>query len=393
MPLRWHTRGMSQLGVIRCLLAAVLFGAAAPAASVLAGDMPTLALAGLLYLGAALAVLPFVVRGRPDAAALRAGWRPLSLAVVFGGALGPALLVSGLARVPAATASLLLNFELVATMAIAAVVFRENLSRPLVASAGLVGIAGVLLVWQPGVAIDLGGLFVIAACGCWGIDNSVTARIDQLSPEQIAFAKGSVAGSVNLVLGLGLATSMHIELRQVPVALLVGALGYGVSITLWVKGARDLGAARGQLIFAAAPFIGAVLSWTVLHESVALVQLIAVPIAAAGVGLSLRTSHAHTHRHVAVDHEHEHSHDDEHHPHTHPDEFTGRHTHRPPPRCARTLRITMEGIQPGKSEGAGSGAFVGLEARVLHGSLAGGLGHAGGRVAPPEAVEHDLDSR
>jgi drug/metabolite transporter (DMT)-like permease len=264
--------------VIRCLLAAVLFGAAAPAASVLAGEMPTLALAGLLYLGAALAVFPAVALHRPDTQGLRAGWRPLALAVVFGGALGPALLVAGLARIPAASGSLLLNFEFVATMTIAAVVFREHLGRRLVTAASLIGFAGVLLVWQPGVAFDAGGLFVIGACICWGIDNSVTARIDQLSPEQITFAKGAVAGSVNLLLGLAIATSLHIETRQVLAALLIGALGYGASITLWVKGARD--------------------------------------------------SHAHAHRHTPLEHEHEHSHDDEHHAHTHDDGFTGRHTHR-----------------------------------------------------------------
>ncbi len=325
---RWHTRAVSQRGVIRCLLAAVLFGAAAPAASVLAGEMPSLALAGLLYLGAALAVLPAVARHHPDRQSLRAGWRPLALAVVFGGALGPALLVAGLARIPAASASLLLNFELVATLMIAAVVFREHLGHRLVTAAGLIGFAGILLVWQPGVAFDAGGLFIIGACGCWGIDNSVTARIDQLSPEQITFTKGAVAGTVNLILGLAIAASLHLEVRQVVAAMLIGALGYGASITLWVKGARDLGAARGQVIFAAAPFIGALVSWTVLHESVAPVQVIAVPIAAAGVALSLRTSHAHAHRHTPLEHEHEHGHDDEHHEHTHADGFTGRHTHR-----------------------------------------------------------------
>src|SRR6185436_5571143 len=101
-------------------------------------------------------------------------------------------------------------------------------------------------------------------------------------------AKGAVAGSVNLILGLVIATAAGAELRQILAALAIGAFGYGASITLWVKGARDLGAARGQVIFAAAPFIGALLSWTVLHEPISLAQAIAVPIAVAGVALSLR---------------------------------------------------------------------------------------------------------
>lgn len=314
-------------GVVRCLAAAVLFGASAPAASVLAGDMPTLVLAGLLYLGAAAAVLPDVARHRPSTTALRADGRPLALAVLFGGAIGPVLLVAGLERIPAASASLLLNFELVATIVLAALVFHEHLGRRLLAAVALITVAGMLLVWEPGAAIDLGGLLVIGACIAWGIDNSVTGRIDQLRPEQITFAKGAVAGTANLLLGIAVAAAWQVEARQIAAALLIGALGYGLSITLWVKGARDLGAARGQVIFATAPFVGALLSWTLLGESITVLQAVAVPLAAGGVALSLRTSHEHRHRHEVVEHEHEHTHDD-HHQHAHPEGSDERHTHR-----------------------------------------------------------------
>lgn len=312
----------------RCLAAAVLFGASAPAASVLAGDMPALVLAGLLYLGAAIAVTPAVVRHRPNATALSAGWRPLAIAVVFGGALGPVLLVAGLARTSAATASLLLNFELVATILLAATLFREHLGARLLAAAALVSTAGVILVWQPGVAFDTGGLFVIGACACWGLDNAVTSKIDQLSPEQITLTKGLVAGGANLILGLMLASSLNLRTGEVLAALAIGALGYGASITLWVKGARDLGAARGQVIFAAAPFIGAAVAWVFLGDPVTFAQLVAVPVAIVGVGLSLRSGHEHRHVHEPIVHEHEHRHDDGHHTHTHTPPVTGRHTHR-----------------------------------------------------------------
>jgi len=314
--------------VARCLAAAVLFGASAPAASVLAGDMPALVLAGLLYLGAAIAVTPAVVRHRPNATALSAGWRPLAIAVVFGGALGPVLLVAGLARTSAATASLLLNFELVATILLAATLFREHLGARLLAAAALVSTAGVILVWQPGVAFDTGGLFVIGACACWGLDNAVTSKIDQLSPEQITLTKGLVAGGANLILGLMLASSLNLRTGEVLAALAIGALGYGASITLWVKGARDLGAARGQVIFAAAPFIGAAVAWVFLGDAVTFAQLVAVPVAIVGVGLSLRSGHEHRHVHEPIVHEHEHRHDDGHHTHTHTPPVTGRHTHR-----------------------------------------------------------------
>ncbi|HPU39395.1 MAG TPA: DMT family transporter [Microthrixaceae bacterium] len=324
---------MSRIGVARCLAAAVLFGASAPAASVLAGDMPALVLAGLLYLGAALAVAPSVGRHRPSAAALSSGWRPLAVAVVFGGAIGPVLLVAGLARTSAATASLLLNFELVATVVLAATLFREHLGARLLAAAALVCAAGVILVWQPGIAFDTGGLFVIGACACWGLDNAVTSKIDQLSPEQITLSKGVIAGGANLILGLILASSLDLRAAEVLAALVVGAFGYGASITLWVKGARDLGAARGQVIFAAAPFIGATVAWVLLGDAVTVAQLVAVPVAIVGVGLSFRSGHEHRHAHEPMAHDHEHRHDDGHHTHGHHTHdhrlpTVGRHSHR-----------------------------------------------------------------
>jgi len=313
--------------LIRCLLAAVLFGVSAPAASVLAGDVPALALAGLLYLGAALAVAPAALRHpRPVQDLRRGGWL-LMLAIVFGGAIGPVLLVLGLERVPASSASLLLNCELPATAVLAWLVFHEHLGRRFVTATALVIGAGVLLVWSGG-TFELGGLFIVAACVAWAVDNSATARIDQLSPGQITFAKGAVAGSANLALGLALGSAWHPTTGQVLAALAVGAFGYGLSITLWVKGARDLGAARGQVIFATAPFVGALVSWTVLGESVAVYQLVAVALAAVGVALSLDTAHGHRHHHDPLEHEHEHRHDDDHHDHRHDPPVLVNHTHR-----------------------------------------------------------------
>ncbi|HUF99232.1 MAG TPA: DMT family transporter [Ilumatobacter sp.] len=318
---------MTRSGVWSCAIAAMLFGASTPAASVIAQDMQPLVLAGLLYLGAAVAVAPWWIARRPRPSALRREWRLLAVAIVAGGAVGPSLLTAGLVDTPAATASLLLNLELVATVLLAATLFREHLGRNMVAAAALVTTAGVLLVWQPGASIKPGALLIVGACACWGLDNSVTSRIDQLSPQHVVFLKGIVAGSVNLALGLLVSGAGEVDGWSVIGALTVGALGYGASITLWVRGAQQLGAARGQVIFATAPFLGAVLAWVVLSDSLELMQLIALATAALGVALSLRTDHVHRHHHHATAHTHEHSHDDAHHEHSHPDGPLGRHSH------------------------------------------------------------------
>ncbi|MEX0848334.1 MAG: DMT family transporter [Ilumatobacteraceae bacterium] len=300
-------------GTGSCALAAVLFGASTPAASVIAQDTPALVLAGLLYLGAATAVLPWWVARRPEPGALHRARRPLAIAVIAGGAVGPALLTAGLRTTPASTASLLLNLELVMTLALAATLFREHLGPRMVTAAALVTGAGALLVWQPGASADLHGLLIVGACACWGLDNSVTARIDQVSPQHITFLKGTVAGSVNLVLGMAVGGRAGLDVTTVLAALAVGAIGYGASITLWVRGAQQLGAARGQLIFASAPFVGALISWVVLGDEVAAVQMLALALAACGVALSLRSDHEHVHRHQPMHHTHTHDHGDGHH--------------------------------------------------------------------------------
>ncbi|NTW42037.1 MAG: DMT family transporter, partial [Cellulomonadaceae bacterium] len=207
-----------------------------------------------------------------------------------------------------------------------ALVFREHIGGRVAAGAGLVGLAS-LLVTGPGATADLrlGALLIAGACLCWAVDNSVTAELDELAPAHITLAKGLVAGGVNTAIGLTVAPLP--PWQTIAAALVIGALGYGLSITLWVAGARDLGAARAQVVFATAPFLGAVVAWTVVGEPVTRATLAGLVVAAAGVALVTRSGHSHTHVHEAVEHDHEHEHGEGHHDHVHPDGFTGRHQH------------------------------------------------------------------
>lgn len=316
---------MTRRGVLRCSLAAVLFGISAPLASRLAGDMGAFTLAGLLYLGAAIAVLPFVGRMRPTRQAVHRGATRLATAVVFGGAIGPVLLAAGLAHAPAASASLLLNLELVFTTVLAYFVFREHVGQRVVAGTAMVVVAGVVLGWSGSADLRWGALLIAGACLCWGVDNCVTANLDELAPAHITLVKGLVAGGANFAIGLALSGAP----AGWPIlgALLVGGFGYGASITLWVAGARDLGAARGQLVFATAPFVGAIVAWTVLGDPMSGRQLASLLIAAVGVSFVLRSGHAHEHAHDAVEHDHEHVHDDGHHDHVHVGAAPTRHQH------------------------------------------------------------------
>jgi drug/metabolite transporter (DMT)-like permease len=315
---------VNRRGLSLCAAAAVLFGLSTPAASRLALQMNAFSLAGLLYLGAAGAVLPFARTVRPTSAAVRRAAPRLAVAVVAGGAIGPVLLAVGLRQAPASTVSLLLNLELVFTTILAVVVFREHLGRRVITGASLVVAAGGILAWSGDAQLRWGALIIAGACLCWAVDNGVTAKLDELAPVHITLAKGTVAGGVNLLIGLAL--GQRPSGWAVPCALLVGAVGYGASITLWVAGARELGAARGQLVFATAPFVGAIASWVMLGETVHSREVLSLVIALVGVGFVLRSSHEHDHHHPFVVHEHDHTHHDGHHSHEH-DVVQGRHVH------------------------------------------------------------------
>src|SRR5689334_20317917 len=108
---------MSHLrGPMLALLAAVLFGISPPLAKSLLGDASPQLVAGLLYLGsgvglsAILLVRRFHARSSNTRPRISGGeWMWLIAAIVFGGAVAPVLLMNGLARAEAATASLMLN--------------------------------------------------------------------------------------------------------------------------------------------------------------------------------------------------------------------------------------------------------------------------------------------
>ncbi|GLS86040.1 hypothetical protein GCM10010873_10140 [Cypionkella aquatica] len=246
--------------------------------------------------------------------------------VVFGGMLGPLLLMLGLARTSAATGALLLNLEGLATMAIAWAVFRENVDRRLLVGAAAILCGAVLLSWNgQGFRLDTGGLLIAAACLCWGIDNNLTRKLSAADPVQIAMIKGLVAGSVNFALALWLGATLP-GAGIVAAGAVVGFLGVGVSLVLFMLGLRHLGTARTGAYFSLAPFIGAVLALLLFREAPTLVLLAADGLMALGLWLHLSERHDHMHEHAALEHDHLHSHD-EHHQHSHDGSFTEPHAH------------------------------------------------------------------
>ncbi len=308
------------------LAAALLFGASTPLAKLLTGDIPPLLLAGLLYLGSGLG-LGSVLLGRNliGAGAAEATASPtipraelpwLLGAIVTGGMLGPALLMLGLATTDAASASLLLNLEGVLTAVIAWIVFKENADRQVVLGMAAIVAGGGLLAWEPGGAnLSPGALLVVGACLCWAIDNNLTRRVSTNDAMLVACLKGLVAGACNTAIAV-LAGAGIPPVPAIGFSLVVGFLGYGLSLTLFVVGLRTLGTARTGAYFSVAPLFGVVISLMLWPQPPSGLFWVAAALMASGIWLHLRERHEHVHTHEPLTHTHAHRHDD-HHQHEH----------------------------------------------------------------------------
>ena len=180
------------------LTAAVLFGASTPASKLLLDQFHPVQLAGLLYLGAGLALVPAVAHERRRHAVLpisSANRRRLLGAIVLGGIAGPALLLVGLRTASATSVSLLLNLELAATAVLGAAIFREHFTRAAVLGVAGIIVAGLLLSSVEGGLPGFGAaLLVTAACVCWALDNHLTALIDGLTPNRSTLWKSTLPG-------------------------------------------------------------------------------------------------------------------------------------------------------------------------------------------------------
>jgi drug/metabolite transporter (DMT)-like permease len=310
------------------LLAAALFGASVPLTKLLAAGTEPLVVAGLLYLGAGVALACVrVIRPRGEAPLRLADAPTLGAIVLCGAVLGPALLVIGLRRLPGVPSALLLNLEAPMTAMLAVLVFGEHLARTGWAALVLVGAGAATLTVAPAaLRVDaLGAAAIVGACTAWSLDTNLTQRLSLRDPVALVRFKGLVGGACTLLVGLAAGGAMP-QPRSAVAALAVGALGYGASVVWHVRAMRELGAARQSAIFATAPFAAAVLSVPLLGERLGWRDGMAAALMAGGIVLLLRERHAHLHVHEAMEHEHLHVHD-EHHQHPHQSGVSEPHSH------------------------------------------------------------------
>jgi drug/metabolite transporter (DMT)-like permease len=326
-----HSHSHLWPGVPLALGSAALFGATPPLSKLLLEAVNPFMLAGILYLGAGIGLALYrLLRRRSNAGSetplTRQDMPWLALAIGMGGVLGPVLLMFGLTLTTAASGAFLLNLEGLATMAIAWLVYKENVDRRLLLGAFAILAGAVLLSWEgEGIAFNTGALLVAGACIAWGLDNNFTRKISATDPVTIAMLKGLVAGSVNLGLGLALGASLP-SLSVIAAASALGFFAIGVSLVMFILALRHLGTARSGAYYSLAPFIGALLAILVLGEPVTPKLLVAGALMALGLWLHLSERHEHRHTHEPLEHDHVHTHD-AHHQHTHEGPVTEPHAH------------------------------------------------------------------
>jgi drug/metabolite transporter (DMT)-like permease len=328
---------MNPVAVFAALASAVLFGVSTPAAKALLGVVDPVILAGLFYCGAGIGITLLRILAGPILNAPAARQQPLARrdygwlagAIALGGVAGPVLLMLGLSRTPAATASLLLTMEGTATALLAWFVFQENFDRRIALGMACLVAGAAMVSWSgtPTIESLAGPLAIIAACIAWGIDNNLTRKVSLADPLQIVQVKGLIAGPVSLLLGLWAGGSLPGPVG-ILLAALVGFVCYGLSLALFVVALRHLGAARTGAYFSTAPFIGAGTAVVASQQPLTIQLVAAGALMALGVWLHVTERHAHLHTHARMVHAHAHTHDEHHrHPHEPQDPPGEPHTH------------------------------------------------------------------
>ena len=278
-------------GILLAVLAAALYAIHSPFSKLLLDYMPSTLMAGFLYLGAGfgMGVVALVRRfGKREYAEEKITKQdlPLTLLMIVLDILAPIFLLLGLSFTTAANASLLNNFEIVATALIALLVFQEKISPRLWFGIGFVTASCALLSFEDvsGLRFSLGSVFILIACLCWGVENNCTRRLSAKDPLEIVLLKGIFSGLGSVSIGFVLGERIT-HLWSVFAVLGVGCVAYGFSIFVYVYAQRLLGAARTSAYYAVAPFIGALLSLAIFREMPPYTFFIALLLMAVGAWL------------------------------------------------------------------------------------------------------------
>lgn len=313
------------------ILAAALYAINIPLSKILLQNVAPTMMAAFLYLGAGLGLwlLGMITGAKEKAEPLTRAELPYTLGMILLDIAAPILLMLGLENCGSANASLLNNFEIVATSAIAFFVFREQLSRRLTLAIGLVTLASAILSFEGAGAFrfDSGSALVLGAACCWGLENNCTRMLSSKSSVQITTIKGIFSGLGSLTVALILGENLP-GLAFAGAVLLLGFVAYGLSINFYIQAQANLGAAKTSAYYSIAPFLGVFFGMVLLGERPGLRFYLGLAVMIAATVLMVRDTiglqHTHEHSHT---HTHEHRHGNQVHTHEHTHVHSHTHIH------------------------------------------------------------------
>lgn len=286
------TKSKHSRAIFQAILAAALYAISLPLSKILLKEIPPMMMAALLYLGAGIgmAIVGFVRKWQNKEhgeAKLTRKELPYTIAMVVLDIAAPIFLMFGLTLTTAANASLLNNFEIVATALIALLFFKEAIGRRLWIAIVLITLSSIILTVEGAgsFSFSVGSALVLLACICWGFENNCTRKISSKDPLQIVVIKGFGSGLGSLVIALTIGEQIS-NMVYIPAVLLLGFVAYGLSIFFYVYAQREIGAAKTSAYYAVAPFIGVVLSFILLGEKPNLAFGIALLIMVVGAYLA-----------------------------------------------------------------------------------------------------------
>ena len=313
------------------ILAAALYAINIPVSKLLLSSVEPAMMAAFLYLGAGFGLFFWGAatgegeRGEP----LTRAELPYTVGMILLDIAAPILLMWGLSRTNSANASLLNNFEIVATSLIALLVFREKLSKRLVLAIGLVTAASITLSFEGAGSFrfNSGSLLVLGAACCWGLENNCTRMLSTKSSVRITIIKGTFSGLGSLLVAW-ITGEKFPTLGAAAVVLILGFVAYGLSINFYIRAQKDLGAAKTSAYYSVAPFLGVLFGVVLLGERPGIQFYMGLAIMVVATVLMVRDTITlqHTHEHIHT-HTHEHIHGDVVHTHEHTHIHTHTHTH------------------------------------------------------------------
>ena len=267
-----ETKSNINKGIAFAMLAASLYAINAPFSKILLEFMPPTLMAGFLYVGAGIgitfiALIRKMKKHETKELKLTKSELPYTIAMIILDIAAPICLLVGLNATTAANASLLNNFEIVATAIIALMVFKEKISPRLWFGIFFITLSCGMLSFEDvsSLHFSYGSLFVLLSAICWGFENNCTRKISSKDPLQIVLLKGIFSGIGSLIIGLYMGERTS-SLWSIFAVLCIGFIAYGLSIYFYVYAQRLLGAARTSAYYAVAPFIATILSLMILRE-------------------------------------------------------------------------------------------------------------------------------